>query len=97
MRERAESIPSLPQEKPAIKEKFAKLLIAALLFIACPGDDIVVITTAASSLTGQTQVDVKPILELFWINNNCDRMGIKKPEIPPVENCNDYNEEYLPN
>ena len=83
----------LLQEKSIIKKKLAKLLIPALLFIACPGDDIAMLAAVTSPLAGQMETDVTPILELYWISNRSERMKIKEPEIPKVEKCNDFKEE----
>ncbi len=84
------------REKFAAKEKLARFTVAALLFIACPGDDIAVLAAAASPLSGQTQVDPRPILDLFWVNNNCKQLKWEKPEIPTVEKCTDFEQECIP-
>ena len=96
MQERAEEIHSLAQEKSSIKEKFAKILVAGLLFLACPGDDIAVVAVTANPLATQTQGNlVEPILGLYWLNNKSKRMGIKEPKVPPVQECKDFKEECL--
>jgi len=97
MQERVNENPCSLQEKSTTKGKFAKILVAALLFIACPGDDIVMLAAVVSPLAGQTQTNITPILELFWVSGKCEKMKIKNPEILPVQKCDDFEEICLSN
>lgn len=67
MLERLTKSTQIPQENPIKKGIISKSLIAAILFIACPGDDIAAIAASTTPLTAQTQV-AETILGLYWVD-----------------------------